>query len=158
MQYSKYTCELLDTLHVDVSQCPYIPVLDDPFVEHEMQEAIQEIKANKAPNLNGISPGLPKLLPADWILRMTIFNLIFLNAVLPASWTLSKLFVIFKKGLSILCGNYRGMNDSIFEIFDRMWLNRLKLMVPPITRASRMPGEQELSRSYCGSASFMRLR
>ena len=64
-----------DMLEVDVSQCPYIPVLDDPFVEREMQEAIQEIKANKAPDPNGISPGLPKLLPADWILRiLTNFN------------------------------------------------------------------------------------
>ena len=54
--FKKHFEELLrenteDMLDVDASQCPYIPVLDDPFVEREMQEAI---KANKAPDLNGI--------------------------------------------------------------------------------------------------------
>ena len=124
-----------NTIDCDVSECPYIPVLDDVLDEQEIGKSISELNPNKAPDHRGISPGIPKLFPTDWISSLlTIFNLIFVNSVFPIRWMFSKLFAIFKKGLSTSCGNYRGIciNDSIFKIFDKMLLNRLVLWYHPL--------------------------
>ena len=102
----------------------------------ETIESISQIKPDKATDLNGISPGAFKLLPFEWISTiLAIFNVIFLSSIIPICWTLSKLIVIFKKGLPSLCGNYRGITitNSLFRIFDRILLNRLMLWYTPLS-------------------------
>ena len=56
-----------NTIDCDVSECPYIPLLYDIFDEQEIRKSISEINPNKAPDLSGISLGLSKLFPTDWI-------------------------------------------------------------------------------------------
>ena len=56
----------------------YIPVLDDPISPNEVDEAIKSLKKNKAAGVDGLAPGILKLLTTEWILLLTwLFNLIF---------------------------------------------------------------------------------
>ena len=58
---------------------------------------------------------------------------IFETPYIPTNWAYSKLLVIFKKGLRLLCGNYRGIsiNDVLYRIFDKILYNRLTLWYVP---------------------------
>ena len=51
------------TIQMNFAECPYIPVLDDPIQVNEVIESIKESKADKAYGINGISPGIFKMLP-----------------------------------------------------------------------------------------------
>ena len=96
---------------IEFSDCPYIPVLDDPISTYELNSCIKGIISNKASDINGISPGLFKLLYTSWLqFILVIFNVIFLCVKAPSYWTISKLIVLFKKGKRCLCGNYRGIS------------------------------------------------
>ena len=69
-----------------------------------------------------------KALPVEWIVFITsIFNAIFFGNY-PGSWCVSKLIILFKKGLRYLCGNYRGITitDSLAKLYDKVIYNRLK--------------------------------
>ena len=128
---------------IDVSDCPNIPVLDDPISVSETLKSVTQIKPDKASDLNGIPPGVFKLLPIEWIFSLVlIFNVIFSSAVTPLCWTLSKLIVLFKKGLPSLCENYRGITivDSLFKVFERILLNRLTLWYTRTGRGQKGKG------------------
>ena len=115
---------------VDVSDLPYIPVLDDPITEVEVIEAAETCKESKS--YIGITPAIFKCLPAAWISFIThIINLIFLSEQMcyPIKWCYNKLIVLFKKGIRLVCGNYRGLSigDTMGKIYGKILSNRLKL-------------------------------
>ena len=45
----------------DIETAPYIPVLDDPFVNSELETAINSLNQNKG--YSGVCPGLLKVFP-----------------------------------------------------------------------------------------------
>ena len=115
-------------LEIDVTESPYIPLLDDQFSAAELDSAVKGLNKNKS--YSGLCPGLISVLPATWmIFLLTLFNLVFSSISYPSQWCDSKLFTVFKKGNRMLTNNYRGISilDTFAKIFDVMILNRLKL-------------------------------
>ena len=107
---------------------PYITILDDDVSYNEVNDFIDQCKPNKACDMNGLSPGIFKFLPAQWILTIVSLCNIVLNTFFqPPSWIYSKLIGIFKKGDRKLGGNFRGIsvNDTIYRIFEKVLYNRL---------------------------------
>jgi hypothetical protein len=115
---------------IDVSELPYIPILDDPITEAEVEEAAETCKETKS--FIGVTPAVFKCMPAIWITFVTqMMNLIFNGNILsfPAKWAYSKLVVLFKKGARLMCGNYRGLSigDTLGKVYAKILGNRLKL-------------------------------
>ena len=91
----------------------YIPVLDDPILPDEVIEQFNHLKSNKACGIDGIPPGILKLLNDEWILLITyMYNVIF-DGYYPDIWHISRMFVIFKKGSMTDAANYRGISILI---------------------------------------------
>jgi hypothetical protein len=115
---------------IDVSELPYIPILDDPITESEVEEAAETCKETKS--FIGMTPAIFKCMPAIWITFVTqMMNLIFCGNILsyPVKWAYSKLVVLFKKGVRLVCGNYRGLSigDTLGKVYAKVLGNRLKL-------------------------------
>ena len=92
------------------------------------------MKANKSCGLDGISPGVYKLLSPAWIVLITsLFNIIFISASYPVAWTRAKLFMLFKCGDRKEPNNYRGISviNSIAKLYDMVLCNRLELWFKP---------------------------
>ena len=83
----------------DLSNCISVPVLDSPITSVEVNTQIIKMKANKSYGLDGIYPGVYKMLTPQWILLITtLFNLILSSASYPISWSRTKLFMLFTRG------------------------------------------------------------
>ena len=92
----------------------------------EVYDCIQKLKPSKAAGIDGISPGILKILPDSWILLIThIFNLIFFGQY-PLEWTLMKMFTIFKKGKRDDPTNYRGISviSALPKLYDMVLAKR----------------------------------
>ena len=88
------------------------------------------LNLHKAAGLNGVPPGLCKLLPPPWIIFISkSLCIIFTKSLFPVEWTLVKLIILFKKGCPSMCGNYWGIciTDFLFKVYDRTLLNRLNM-------------------------------
>ena len=114
---------------IDVSESPYIPILDDEISVQEVIESASSFSENKS--YVGVTPAIFKCLSPAWFLLVThILNLVFFDQVLayPVKWCYSKLVVLFKKGLRMLCGNYRGISigDTLGKLYSNVLGNRLK--------------------------------
>ena len=117
-----------DSFEQDLEECPYIPILDDPFVPTELDVVMKDLKPGKS--FTGICPGLFAVLPTVWLTFFVIlFNILFLGMNYPVQWTYSKLVTLFKSGNRMVCGNYRGISimDTLAKIYDKLLLNRLLL-------------------------------
>ena len=89
---------------IDLSDSPYIPVLDNPFTLLELNSALKELKTGKS--YMGICPGLLVRLPMIWLIFfLTLFNVAFQGFKYPVQWTYSKLITLFKSGNKMCCGN-----------------------------------------------------
>jgi len=112
-----------------------LPVLDNPFTPEELNHVIhKQIKPDRSCGPNGNSPGTLKLLPTSWLLfLLSLLNTIFITGAYPTSWTFSKLIMLFKKGLPMDCGNYRGIGiiNSLAKCYDYLLNNRLTLWYIP---------------------------
>ena len=114
---------------IDVSDAPYIPVLDDKITDKEVCEAAS---CNENKSFVGVTPGILGILPALWISFLTtLLNMIFMDEHLtyPLKWCYNKLVVLFKKGARLLCGNYRGLSigDTLGKLYGKIMCNRLIL-------------------------------
>ena len=112
----------------------YVPILDDPISPVEVDEGIASMKANKAAGVDGISPGVLKLLPAQWIIFFTfLFNLVF-QGFYPIQWAVAKVFNIFKKGDKCDPGNYRGIAImvAIAKLYDIILCRRFLAWYKPL--------------------------
>ena len=98
-----------------------IPSVDSVIEHHEWEEVIREqVKPNKSGGPDGLSPGIFRLLPAQFILFMTmLFNLAFYAGLYPTSWMYAKLSMLFKKGDKMSCDNYRVI--SIINIIAKIY-------------------------------------
>ena len=94
----------------DIETCPTIPVLDDPINTAEVLEAITSMKSNKSCGPDGVTPGLHRILPINWIMYITSLS-----------------------GARNVCNNYRGIAISsyMFKLFDIVLHNRLKQWYRP---------------------------
>lgn len=111
-----------------------IPVLDESITTDEVTVQIKKMKADKACGPDGIAPGVFQLLPANWIVILTVlFNSVFLSASYPVSWTTAKFFTIFKKGNRQEARNYRGISvlNSITKVYDLILCERLRAWFIP---------------------------
>lgn len=111
----------------------YIPILDDQITILEVKEALRALKSNKAAGVDGITPGLLKQLPEDWTIFITqLFNLIFMGDY-PISWTLSRVFTIFKRGEEKDPQNYRGISiiPALAKVYDTVLKNRFSMWYQP---------------------------
>ena len=106
----------------------HVPILDDPFQLDEVKETItKHIKPRKGAGPDGVSPGILHMLPVTMLLHLlSILNLVFWT-VYPACWTPAKLVMLFKKGNSFDCNNYRGISiiNCLAKLYDYMLNNRL---------------------------------
>ena len=130
------------TIDAIFDESPYIPILDDPIQVGEVVRGIKESKADKACRINDISPGVLKILPINSVVCISfILNIVFnLACSIPPYCAHSKLLVIFKKGVRLRCGNYRGIstNDILYRIFDKILYNRLTSWYVVFTQTSRV--------------------
>ena len=111
-----------------------IPILDDPITENEVLQEAKCMNSNKTCGLDGVTPGIFKLLPGPWLLLLaTLFNNLFASASYPLSWSKAKFFTIFKKGNRLNPGNYRGISviSSIAKLYDMIMYSRLKCWFKP---------------------------
>ena len=148
-EFCKYLSELLnptsgipaDIVIPDTEM--YVPILDDDFEPHEIEECIKALKPDKAAGVDGIPPGLFKALPDEWLLILTfLFNMVF-SGVYPLSWALAKLFMIYKKGDRLLPSNYRGISivTAISKLYDMVLNARfIKWYTPSPEQAGSQKG------------------
>ena len=112
-----------------------VPMLDEPITLRESAEVInKQLKPGKQAGPDGNSPGVFHLLPAEWIMFLTsLLSLIFTSSSYPVTWSKAKLSMLFKKGNSLLTGNYRGISiiDSICKLYDYIINNRLMAWYSP---------------------------
>jgi hypothetical protein len=111
----------------------YVPVLDDPISPIEVDNAVKCLKQNKAAGVDGVPPGILKVINAEWILLLTfVFNRIFLNYY-PECWSFAKVFSIFKKGNRLSPENYRGISilNALAKLYDLILCKRFTLWYRP---------------------------
>ena len=132
-----------DATNFSPQQQRYIPVLDDPIQGVEVDRCIRKLKSNKAAGTDGISPGILKLLPINWIILLTqLFNHVFLT-LYPPTWTMMKVFTIYKKGTKDDPNNYRGISilSAIPKLYDMILSHRFSLWYTPRPeQAGAQPG------------------
>ena len=111
----------------------FVPVLDSPVTPNEVDHCIRKLKANKAAGVDGVAPGLLKLLNDEWVLFITyIFNVVF-SSRYPLFWAVAKVFNIFKKGDNMNPSNYRGISIMVAmaKLFDAVLSERFNLWFKP---------------------------
>lgn len=132
------------TIYPDIEGTPYIPITDDPINAAEVEEAIQHTKANKGGGISGVSPGILKLLPINWIFFLaSLFTWVFTLNIYPSGWRCSRYVTIFKKGLSYMCDNYRGISilGAVGKLYDTVLCKRLeKWFIPDREQAGSQKG------------------
>ena len=129
-QFRQHFNQLLNAPASEVLSVPntnvYMPVLDDPFTEREVKEAMSVLNGGKAAGVDGIPPRALKLLEGEWLVIVTyLFNLVFDAGDYPDQWYISKVFTIFKKGDPGDPNNYRGISiqSALSKLYDSV-LNR----------------------------------
>ena len=104
-------------------------MLDDPISPVEVVGAAGDCK--EAKSFIGVTPAIFDCIPPVWISFITqLLNMVFCNEQLthPIIWCYNKLVVLFKKGLRLCCGNYRGLSigDTLSKLYAKIMSNRLR--------------------------------
>lgn len=119
----KFRCSLIESL-ADVN-----PGQIQPFQPQEVEDAITNLNANKAPDEYGISAEHVKYAGTNIVSSLTIiFNKILLSGQIPENFKTGYITPVHKKGKDHQnVGNYRGITvASLFgKIFEYLLLNRL---------------------------------
>ena len=118
-----------ETVGDDIQSIVNVPILDDQITAEEIQSQINNIKPGKACGPDGVSPGVLKMLPSQWLLKLAVlFNALFLSASYPSLWTLARFFTIFKKGNRQEPKNYRGITviNCLAKLYDMILCSRLE--------------------------------
>ncbi len=92
---------------------------DELIIPHVNRE-IKGLNAGKAAGVDGIPPGIFKILPIAWICFITLLlNLVFMG-IYSGAWCLAKVFTIFKKGVRSLSSNCRGISilSALCKLYD----------------------------------------
>ena len=124
-----FDCIGLDVPSIDT----YMPILDDPITVLEVRNVIAKLRQGRAAGIDGIPPGILKLLNGEWLYVLTyLFNMVF-DGEYPKQWAISKLFTIFKKGSTADTNNYRGISiqGALAKDYDGVLRNRFELWFQP---------------------------
>jgi len=106
--------------------------LDRDFGFVELKNAVQRLKNNKAPGLDGIPGEFFKYLTDSNLQHLLgIFNHIFNGAQLPDNFIHAIVFPLFKKGDLAIISNFRGISflSSFYKIYTQLLLVRLQYFV-----------------------------
>ena len=113
---------------------PYVPVLDDPISQTELEKASKRLK-EKATTADGWSPRLVTSLSGTLFSILTILmNVILQNAIYPSKWRMTTVAAIFKnKGSSLLAKYYRPISlvQLLSKFFDFILLDRFVMWFVP---------------------------
>lgn len=126
----------------DIMTDVYVQVLDDPIQVQEVIAQMGTMKANKSCGPDGLSPGVLKILPAQWILTILVFyNTVFTSGCYPSSWRFARVLTVFKRGNKRSTMNYRGKNviNCLVKLLDFSIEVSIKFLVCSIQRADRQP-------------------
>ena len=152
--FCKYYETLLSAPEVPLNFEPaaprYIPVLDDPIMPGEVDDCIKSLKSNKAAGIDGVAPGLLKLLNDSWILLITfLFNCVFFGHY-PLQWCAAKVFNIFKKGDRMLPSNYRGISIlvALAKLYDMTLSQRLLFGIAYQSNKQEVRKEEDALTNY----------
>ena len=102
---------------------------ENPPTRREVERAIQKLKNNKAPGLDGIEAEIIKLAPTEAISSLHRLPLkIWDDEVVPEDWRKGLICTIFKKGDRSICSNYRGVSllSVPGKIFGHIILDRMR--------------------------------
>ena len=123
----------VNDLDIDLSDTfVTMPVLDSEILISECQ--IRKLKVDKANRPDGLCPGIFKVLPAQWVILITIlYNVILTSGNYPSPWRLARLVTIFKHGHWLLPINYHGINviNVISKLHDMVLCNRIMQWFTP---------------------------
>ena len=111
----------------------YVPILDDPITTREIRDVITRLRRDKAAGIDGIPPGILKLLDGEWLnVLASLFNMIF-DGEYPEQWSIAKVFTVFKKGRVDDTNNYRGISiqGALAKVYDGVLRNRFELWFQP---------------------------
>ena len=104
-------------------------ILDAMIRQEEVKQAIDNLKASKAPGLDGIPGGCLKAAGAKIIPFLTkLFNILFDAHYFPQQWTRSVIVPIHKKGNVLNPDNYRGISllSAMSKVFTSILTKRLR--------------------------------
>ena len=100
-------------------------ILDNEITLIEVTKAIDGLKSNKAPGVDGITAEFYKVLKPYVSEYITcIFNALYKNAYFPLAWTKALIIPIPKKGDLNKPENYRGI--SLLPIFSKIYTHIIK--------------------------------
>ncbi|XP_068228044.1 uncharacterized protein [Palaemon carinicauda] len=138
-EFKEYFKNVLNTeenslLDENIQSFVNVPILDDHITLGKVQSQINRIRPDKACGPDGVSLGVLKLHPMEWLLTLaTLFNPLFLPESYRSLWSLAKLFTIFKKGNRQEPKNYRGITviNGLAKLYDMILCSRLKTWFKP---------------------------
>ena len=119
-------------LHVVYNEglCEDSEILDKPISENEVDEAINKLKLNKSPGIDGINSNFIKNAKPFLIKTLTtLFNHMYEKSIFPPEWNRTVIIPIHKKGNKHKPENYRGISltPTISKIFTHILNKRLVL-------------------------------
>lgn len=107
----------------------HISALEMPISEEEILMAIQKLKLNKSPGLDGFTSNYYKKFSSILLTPMAaLFNEVFSTGILPPSWNQARLIMIHKKGHDAVdCRSYRPISvlNQDYKIFASVLSSRL---------------------------------
>ncbi len=106
--------------------------LDRDFAFFELKLAVNKLKSNKAPGVDGIPGEFYKSLSGEsYEVLLSIMNRIFNNEGFPDVFTKAIVFPLFKKGDCQIISNFRGICflPTLYKIYSQLLLDRLQIFV-----------------------------
>ena len=111
-QYDKGMCENKNSLEYEI--------INDNVHVHEVERAIEYLKNNKSPGIDGIPAEFLKYCKSTLSPDITIvLNYIIYQKDFPELWTEGLKSAVFKSGSRLNTGNYRGI--TILPIFEKIF-------------------------------------
>ena len=114
-----------------------IEMAKGPILEQEIAEAIKRTKGNKAPGEDRVTADMLKADPAVSARTLVgLFNKVWEEEQVPASWKRGIIVKVPKKGDLTICENWRGINllSATGKIFCRILLMRMRTGIERVLR------------------------
>ena len=129
--YNLFNTRTCNQVYVyDEGLCEDSEILDKPINEHEVDEAINKLKLNKSPGIDGINSNfITNAKPFLIKTLTTLFNHMYEKSIFPPEWNRTVIIPIHKKGNKQKPENYRGISltPTISKIFTHILNKRLVL-------------------------------